>query len=297
MASLKETLQQATVIETTQSGPVVEQTVADELRREFSPSAQIKRGTKTVPAPGTVRVAVVDEKSGWKAFHPALKGDSPWMMVRAKPGAGIEIVASAPHLLFTLYTAVAEEWLNLPVGQFSEGRISFPTFRRFRPSYDSFLTQHNRTAQDFDREEHIRNLARMGFSHAEVNGLAFALPFEQGPKGEVLHRFYTYCAALDQFVTSKLNAGFYDNDYLQANLNSLKRNADLAMKYGLRPGITCFEPRSVPDALLARYPMLRGARVDHPIRSWHPRYNLSIAHPVVRDHYAEMMENLMHEVP
>jgi hypothetical protein len=297
MASLRETLQQARVIETTPSGPVVEQTVADELRAGLCPTAQIKEGKPSQAAAGTVRVAVLEEPSGWKAAHPALDGDSPWMMVRTRPGAGVEILASAPHLLFTVYTAVAEDWVDLPVEQFSEGRISFPTFRRFRPSYDSFLTQHNRTVQRFDREEHIRNLARMGFSHAEVNGLAFALPFEQGPKGEVLHRFYTYCAALDQFVTSKLNTGFYDNDYLQANLNNLKKNAALATKYGLRPGITCFEPRSVPDAMLARYPMLRGARVDHPIRSWHPRYNLSIAHPVVRDHYAEMMENLMREVP
>ena len=297
MASMRETLQQVRVIETTQSGPAVERTVADELRRDLCPSAQIKETLNVKAAPGTVRVAVLDDPSRWKAVHPSLDGDSSWMMVRAKPDAGIEIFASAPHLLFAIYTAVAEEWLDLPVGEFSGGRVSRPAFRRFRPSYDSFLTQHARTVQNFDREEHIRNLARLGFSHAEVNGLAFALPFEQGPKGEVLHRFYTYCAALDQFVTSRLNKGFYDNDYLQANLNSLKKNAELVRKYGLRPGITCFEPRSVPDALLARYPMLRGARVDHPIRSWHPRYNLSVAHPVVQEHYAEMMENLMREVP
>jgi hypothetical protein len=98
-------------------------------------------------------------------------------------------------------------------------------------------------------------------------------------------------------VTSRLNKGFYDEDYLQANLNNLKRNANLAEKYGMTPGLVCFEPRSVPDELLMRYPVLRGARVDHPMRSFRPRFNLSIAHPVVREHYAELMANLLREVP
>ncbi|HEX9005940.1 MAG TPA: hypothetical protein VF889_01505 [Bacteroidota bacterium] len=166
-----------------------------------------------------------------------------------------------------------------------------------RPAYDIFLTQHARTVRWFDRPEHFRMMARLGFSHAEVNGLAFPVPFETGPKGELLHRFYTYCPALDQFVTSRLNRGIYDKDYLQANLNRLKDNAALARAYGMKPGLVCFEPRSVPDELLQRYPVLRGARVDHPMRSFRPRFNLSVAHPVVREHYAEMMENLMHEVP
>jgi hypothetical protein len=137
----------------------------------------------------------------------------------------------------------------------------------------------------------------LGFSHAEVNGLAFPVPLESGPKGEVYYRFYTYGPALDQFVASRLNKGIYPDDYLQANLNNLKTNAELAERYGLTPGLVCFEPRSVPEKLLQRYPMLRGARVDHPIRSFQPRYNLSIGHPVVREHYDEMMENLMKAVP
>lgn len=63
------------------------------------------------------------------------------------------------------------------------------------------------------------------------------------------------------------------------------------------PTLTCFEPRSVPEKFLAKHPELRGCRVDHPFRSFQPRYNLAVAHPVVREHYAELMRNLMHEVP
>ena len=297
MSTLAQVLTQVTAVQIAPSGPKVERTVADELVAAFAKGAPVTRSATFAPASGSAAIRVVSDPKDAKALHPALASSAPWAMVRVGPSGGVEIAASAPHLLFWVYAMAAEEWRNLPAEAFKEGKIIRPAFPFFRPSYDSFLTQHNRTMAGFNRESHIRNMARLGFSHAEVNGLAFAVPFERGPKGEVLHRFYTYCAALDQFVHSFLNRGIYDFDYLQANLNFLRTNAELAEKYGMRSGITCFEPRSVPDALLERYPMLRGARVDHPIRSWHPRYNLSIAHPVVRDHYAEMIQNLLQEVP
>ena len=297
MASLRDLLKTISRATTSPGGHRVERTVAEELIAMLSPGAAISESSDPAAPAGTVRIAVVGDPAEAARIDQRLTKKEQWMLVRNRSGSGLELLASAPHLLFAAFTALTEDWIDQPVEAFSGGKVSFPAFKRLRPSYDSFLTQHNRTVEEFDPEEHVRNLARMGFSHTEVNGLAFALPFEQGPKGEVLHRFYTYCPALDQFVWSKLNRGIYDFDYLQANLNMLKRNADLAEKYGMRSGLTCFEPRSVPDRLLERYPMLRGARVDHPIRSWYPRYNLSIAHPVVREHYAEMMEKLVREVP
>jgi hypothetical protein len=53
----------------------------------------------------------------------------------------------------------------------------------------------------------------------------------------------------------------------------------------------------VPEEFFARYPMLRGARVDHPFRSFKPRYTMTITHPLVREHYAEMITRLLNEVP
>ncbi|MGE5313492.1 MAG: hypothetical protein ACM3Q4_02220 [Acidobacteriota bacterium] len=273
----------------------VERTVAEELQQRCAPGAAVVRSAK-VPATPVTRIAVVSDAKTWKQINPEFAEGRDWAMVRLTDG-GAEILSSAPHLLYQIFTFAMEDWKNLPAEDFRSGKVIYPTFRSLRPTYDSFLTMHNRTVENFDREEYICTLARMGCTHAEVNGLAFAVPIEQGPAGENLHRFYTYCPALDQFVSSFLNRGIYDDDYLQANLNYLRTNAELAEKYGLRAGITCFEPRSVPDRLLERYPMLRGARVDHPIRSLHPRYNLSIAHPIVQRHYAELMENLLRAVP
>jgi hypothetical protein len=295
MPTLRELLTQTTRIECAPNGPKVEQTVARELQSAFCPKAGISTTPGLAAPKGTVRVAVVPASVPGRSIHPALEGKENWMLVRVKEG--VEILTNREHLLFGLFCLMSEEWAGTDAAAFRDGKIAVAAFPGMRPVFDLFLTQWGRSVRYLDREEHIRGIARLGNSHVEVNGLAFHVPFERGPQGELLHRFYTYCPALDQFVTSRLNKGFYDSDYLQANLNYLKTNSAMAEKYGLTPGIVCFEPRSVPDGLLERYPVLRGARVDHPMRSFHPRFNLSVAHPVVLEHYAELMENLMHEVP
>ena len=297
MPTLHQHLSQLKKAECTPGGPIVESTVAREFVITCSPTAGLQQSAGTGAPAGTLRIAVVDDAAAARALHPALDGKAQWMMLRCADGKGVELCASHPHLIFQLWTLASGDWKDEDVASFRQGKIVIPTFTAIRPVYDIFLTQIARTTRWFSREEHFRTMARLGSAYAEVNGLAFPVPFEQGPKGELLHRFYTYCPALDQFVTSRLNKGFYDQDYLQANLNNLKTNAEYAAKYGLTPGIVCFEPRSLPDELLQRYPVLRGARVDHPMRSFRPRFNLSVAHPVVLEHYAELMENLMHEVP
>ncbi len=171
------------------------------------------------------------------------------------------------------------------------------TFAWQRSVYDFFLAQEGRVQAGFDRAAYLRRLAEVGVTQVEVNSLAFPQGLETGPPGEIYPMFYTYCPALDQFVSSSLNEGLYPRDWLEANLARLKENARLAVEQGLEPGLLCFEPRSVPEEIFTRYPMLRGARVDHPFRSFKPRYNLTVTHPLVREHYAEMIRRLLQEVP
>ncbi|MFH1763654.1 MAG: hypothetical protein ABIF09_05615, partial [Gemmatimonadota bacterium] len=213
-----------------------------------------------------------------------------------KDGSGV-LVPGSPGLLFPFVTHLLRELGHQPLASVEGGRV-FPTaFSWIRSTYDFFLTQEGRSQRGLDREEYVRRLAESGFTHAEVNGLAFPRGIETGPPGEAYPMFYTYCPALDQFVESDLGEGLYPREYLSANLDFLKRNADLALKYGLIPGLLCFEPRNVPEEFFRRYPMLRGARVDHPFRSFKPRYNMTITHRLVREHYAQMVGRLMEEVP
>ena len=112
----------------------------------------------------------------------------------------------------------------------------------------------------------MRRLAESGFTHVEVNALAYPMGLETGPKGEVYPMFYTYCPALDQFVYSSPEQGASTRSTTcRRTWRVLKRNAALARKYGLVPGLLCFEPRSVPEEFFARYPMLRGAARRSPV--------------------------------
>jgi hypothetical protein len=214
----------------------------------------------------------------------------------SESGSGC-LLASHAFYLHGFVQYLLSDLLDEDIRPFLDGRIFEPAFKTHRVAYDYFLTQEGRITRGLDRETYLRELARNGFTHVEVNGLGSPMGIETGPKGEVYPMFYTYCPALDQFVYSKLNKGIYPYYYLSANLNYLKENARLARKYGLVPGMLSFEPRAVPEEFFNKYPMLRGARVDHPFRSFRPRYNMTITHPLVLDHYAEMVEKLLKEVP
>ena len=292
-----EALKQVNKIEiSTKCRPVVK-TVADELKNRCCENATLTPvGTAGAGTAGVFRIFIADEKFAEIQIRKDF-GEKDWMYFRLTEQGGGELVTSKPHLLYGLFCRIAEEWLTADLKQFQQGWSAATTFKWQRSLMDIFFAHQYRTARHFDREAHVRETARLGYSHIEVNCLATPIPYEKGVPNEVYPHFYNYCAALDQFVDSRLNQGIYPAEYLQGNLNLLKYNASLALKYGLTPGLLCFEPRNVPDALLEKYPMLRGGRVDHPFRSLKPRYTLTLAHPAVREHYAEMMENLMKHVP
>jgi len=219
-----------------------------------------------------------------------------WIYIHFEAGGPAFLVSSQPYFLFTGFTRLVEDLLDRDTNELRH-RLLEISFSVEKSTFDLALTQYARIMRTFDRDRYVREYARLGFTHIEVNALATPFPYEQGVPDEFYPDFYTYCPALDQFVDSRLNRGLYPREYLEANLARLKENARLALKYGLVPGLLCFEPRSVPETLFQRYPTLRGARVDHPFRSFKPRYSLSLVHPLARRHYAEMMSNLMAEVP
>jgi hypothetical protein len=170
---------------------------------------------------------------------------------------------------------------------------TFPWLRNL----SDFFVGSIRSARHFDREAYVRQLAEQGFTHLTVNGLGVDRPFETGPTGDVYSWFYDYSPDLDQFVSSTLIDGFYPAEYLRKNLEFLKAGAALATRHGLVPGLHINSPRSMPEEFWRKYPFLRGARIDHPRESFKPRYTLAMAHPVVQQHYRELVHNLMKEVP
>tara|TARA_Y100000385_G_scaffold290374_1_gene363239 strand:- start:3466 stop:5574 length:2109 start_codon:yes stop_codon:yes gene_type:complete len=171
------------------------------------------------------------------------------------------------------------------------------TFPWHRPHWDSCLTQYWRSARKFDREQYVATLAETGFTHVEVNGLQAHMPMEDSVQSEYYPQFYTYTAGFNHFIDTPLTEGLWQPHYLEANLNNLKSIVALGRKYGLKPGVCMFEPRTLPERFFQRYPTLRGARVDHPFRSRLPRYCLAQDHPVTKQHYRAAIKNLMKAAP
>lgn len=245
--------------------------------------------------------AAPDETTG--VFHISIgeKGSTsqsrePWIEFGVDNAGTGFLRASHAHWLYAGQLLVENEWGQCDIEKFSRGVQVAPAFSRMRNLSDFFVGS-LRHARRFDKEEYVKQLARQGFSHITINGLGTDRPFESGPPGDVYSWFYDYSPDLDQFVESFLIRDFYPPDYLQANLNNLKKNAALARKYGLTPGFHINSPRSMPEEFWNKFPYLRGARVDHPRETFRPRYTLAMAHSVVQSHYRELIQNIMAEIP
>ncbi|MBN1939634.1 MAG: hypothetical protein JW843_08610 [Candidatus Aminicenantes bacterium] len=283
-----------------ETGPAVQATVAVEWAARLPGEVAVVR-VPSSPAripKGTVLVVSEDaalKKRLLKAGFPLPEGDDWACFDIDENGTGV-LASGRPAFLFSAYSEIVENLLDRRLQGLCP-RVWTMAFSREKSTFDLVLTQYARMIRPFDRERYVREYARLGFTHIEVNALAGPFPAETGVPDEFYPDFYTYCPALDQFVESRLNRGTYPAEYLRANLARLKGNARLALKYGLTPGLLCFEPRSLPEDFFRKYPTLRGPRVDHPFRSFKPRFSLSLVHPAARCHYAEMTAGLMAEVP
>ncbi|MGD0782387.1 MAG: hypothetical protein ABSA30_05960 [Candidatus Aminicenantales bacterium] len=296
---VREALRRTRFVSIPVNGFPVEETAAREIQSSTD-GARLRRDgpRRGRPAAGVFAVGVAGP--AWVRKLTALGARLParreWIAVRVEAdGAGF-LLASSPRSLFTGARHLLEDLADAETSRLKLRLVPL-TFAVEKSTFDLVLNQYARIIRPFDREGHIREYARLGFSHIEVNGLAVPFPAEPGVPDEFYPDFYTYAPALDQFTASALNRGFYAREYLDANLRRLKGDARLALKYGLTPGLLCFEPRSMPEGFFRRYPTLRGPRVDHPFRSFQPRYALTLVHPAARAHYAELLGNLLKEVP
>jgi hypothetical protein len=284
-------------------GPPVVHTVAARLRDELAPQARLAP-VDSGPGPdggGVLCLSLAGDGLATASGVPADTAAGDWMFARIDGGAG-NLCASAPHLLYALYARLRDRWTADP-GALAQGRWLRPTFRVVAGRDElligryGFARNRRRAVDDDDIDAAFAELARQGCSHVVVNEVASRFGYERGPHGEIYYRFYDYLPDIDQYVETPFNAGTYPAEHLQANLARLRFMAGTAAKYGLVPGFYAAHPRSVPESLLQRYPWLRGARIDHTFRSYEPRYNLTVAHPAVRWHYGELIQNLLREVP
>ena len=222
---------------------------------------------------------------------------SAWIWLRLDDHGHGEIVATHGAFLFTAVRLLTAGLPDATRAKLAAGVLLPASFPWHRPLYDATLTQYWRSIRDFADEPYVAALAEHGFTHLEVNALQAHMPYEDLVAHEYYPTFYNYCAGFNHFIDTELTRGLWPAHYLDANLNRLVALADLGRRYGLKPGMVMFEPRSLPERFFTKFPTLRGARVDHPFRSRLPRYCLAQDHPVTVRHYREAIQALLRRVP
>jgi len=224
-----------------------------------------------------------------------------WIRIAASDsesaGATGEIIATHGAFLFAAVRLLANGVGAFTREKLAAGILLPASFGWHRPHWDACYTQYWRSARGFDPERYVAALAEAGFTHCEVNSLQAHLPHEDLVAHEYYSQFYTYAPGFNHFVDTELTRGLWPALYLDANLNHLRKLADLGRRYGLKPGVCMFEPRTMPERFFQKYPTLRGARVDHPFRSRLPRFTMAQDHPIVRRHYREALQKLIRAVP
>ena len=234
----------------------------------------------------------------WFKLPAAARGSRPgWIWIRLADGTG-EICADEPAMLFAAARLLTGAGLPAATREKLARGVFLPaSFGWHRPHWDNCLTGYWRDARGFDPERYVAALAETGFTHVEVNALQAHMPYEDSVASEYYPQFYTYAPGFNHFIATPLTEGLWPEMYLEANLRHLQHLAELGRKYGLRPGVLMFEPRSLPERFFQKYPTLRGARVDHPFRSRLPRYCLAQDHPVSLAHYRSAIQQLSRAVP
>ena len=138
--------------------------------------------------------------------------DKEWVFFSIDENRCCWLLSSKPYFLYTVFSYVMENLLDYDVSRLKRW-VKKMSFSVEKSTFDIFLTQYARLIRHFSQERYIREYARLGFTHIEVNALAAPSPEEEGVSGEFYSDFYTYCPALDQFVFSRLNQGIYPQEY------------------------------------------------------------------------------------
>ncbi|MBI2513153.1 MAG: hypothetical protein HYV96_14340 [Opitutae bacterium] len=265
---------------------------------EITAAVELARLTGAEVSADSRGVHVALATRGLPALLPSRARDSAaWMWLRiAADGTG-EIAATHGSFLYAAVRLLASGISDLTREKLATGLWLPATFGWHRPHWDACYTQYWRSARNFDPERYVASLAEAGFTHCEVNGLQAHMPYEDFTPSEYYPQFYTYAPGFNHFVDTPLTKSIWPALYLDANLAHLVKLAALGRRYGLKPGVCMFEPRTMPERFFAKYPSLRGARVDHPFRSRLPRYTMAQDHPIVQRHYREALQKIMRAVP
>jgi hypothetical protein len=132
----------------------VEVTVAEELELHLQRRGAVRRGVDSgvhsTPGKLIVSVATDDVRDYLVACGVSVPQEGEWIYFDLdERGTGI-LTASTTHFLYALFTLVAEDLIDLPLGQVRRW-LRRVNFEGQRSGFDLFLNQYGRLIRPFDR--------------------------------------------------------------------------------------------------------------------------------------------------
>jgi len=238
--------------------------------------------------------------AGVSALTAAAPAGKRWDLIYETDDGGWIVTGSTPfaaaHAALTL-----ADWLRWdePLPR-PFRKLRRAVFRSMTMEFDDWSAGFARLADGFDMAKHVADAARVGIEALEINLLADAVPVQVRERRVYEDKYQWWCIyspGLDMFFESDLSRGTYQRAMLQRNLDKLKAAAEMCRAWGITPTFIAFEPRVWPERLFDKYPDLRGARVDCSDYSAEAEFAPDPNHPLVQEHYADMMTQLMQTVP
>jgi hypothetical protein len=111
------------------------------------------------------------------------------------------------------------------------------------------------------------------------------------------HDYASRNSTLFAIFPHPLAAPFFPAEWVAANRALLLAKAAIAREEKLEATFYSHDPSFLPEAFFARYPHLRGPRIDHPRRSRQAEFALCTDLPEVLDMYAWMLAEFKRNVP
>lgn len=253
-----------------------------------------------IPVPGGVNIGGIDFAKANKSCSDFIfqsKISSHWEMIFKMEEGGCIVSGEDLGRINCAFLTVVD---NLLLDNEIITEIRYPVFNRMYQNFDDCSFGFSRAADNFDLELHMLEMLRIGLENFEINRIYDDIPIQVREKKIWWDKYQwwnTYMPALDMFYESSLTSGTYNPKMLRNNRKVLLETAKLARELGLKPVYTAFEPRAWPQRLFERYPELIGARVDLSAYSCEPEYAPDVNHPLVLNHYRELVKQLLQDVP
>jgi hypothetical protein len=117
------------------------------------------------------------------------------------------------------------------------------------------------------------------------------------PGGSSWHDYTSWLPSLEKFFPHKSMVPFLDAKHIAGNRKLMRDSLAVIRKHKMGAAVNFHAPWYLPEAFFAKYPHLRGPRIDHPRRTRAEAYALCADLPENLDIFADMFGQMAREIP